>query len=210
MKPLAKTNCTWSAELAYVIGLIATDGNLSPDGRHIAFISGEIEMIRLFRKYLKTKSKIGRKSSGYSDKKYFVVQVGDKNFYTFLMGIGLTRNKSKTIGELKIPKKHFYDFLRGCIDGDGSIGGFKHPQSKLIQYKIRLVSASKKFLEWIRSVTTSDGIKGFLTTSRKMHTLVYAKKDSTKLINLLYYAGFPASLKRKYRRAKEIIGNISK
>ncbi len=210
MKPLAKTNCTWSAELAYVVGLIATDGNLSPDGRHIAFISGEMEMVRLFRKYLNTKAKIGRKSSGYSDKKGFVVQIGDVNFYKFLTGIGLTRNKSRTIGELKIPKEFFYDFFRGCIDGDGSIGGFKHPESKLIQYKIRLVSASKKFLEWIRSVTISDGIKGFLTTSRKMHTLVYAKKDSTKLINLLYYAGFPASLKRKYNSAQIIIGETNK
>lgn len=209
MKPLAKTNCTWSPELAYVIGLIATDGNLSPDGRHIAFVSGEMEMIRLFRKYINTKAKIGRKSSGFSDKKYFVVQVGDKNFYTFLVGIGLTANKSKTIGELKIPKDFFYDFLRGCIDGDGSIGGFKHPESRLIQYKIRLVSASKKFLEWIRSVTTGDGIRGFLTKSGYMHTLVYAKKDSTKLINLLYYAGFPASLKRKYHRAQIIIGKAN-
>ena len=86
MKQLAKTDCTWSAKLAYIIGLIATDGNLSPDGRHISFISSEIEMIRMFRKYLNTKAKIGRKKSGYTDKKGYVVQIGDKNFYKFLEG----------------------------------------------------------------------------------------------------------------------------
>lgn len=207
MKSLAKINCTWSAEFAYVIGLIATDGNLSPDGRHITFTSKDLELASLFRKYINSDGKIGKKSRILlGEKKYFVVQLGDVVFYKFLLSIGLTPNKSKTMGKLKIPEEFFYDFLRGCIDGDGTIGGFKHPESMLIQYKIRLVSASKMFLDWLQSSTARDGVKGFLTRSGYMHTLVYAKKDSTKLINLLYYAGFPISLKRKYDQAQLIVG----
>ena len=202
MKPLAKTNCTWSAELAYVIGLIATDGNLSSDGRHIAFTSKDFELATLFQKYLNHQGKIGRKSRGAGgEKKYFVVQLGDVVFYKFLLSIGLTPNKSKTMGELKIPQKYFYDFFRGCIDGDGSLGFFMHPESKIPQFKTRLVSASKLFLDWIRSLTIKDGIKGFITTSEELHTLVFAKQDSTKLLNLVYYAGFPKSLERKYSQA---------
>ncbi len=202
MKPLAKTNCTWSPELAYVVGLIATDGNMSSDGRHITFTSKDLELATLFKKYLNHEGKIGRKSrGGGGEKKYFVVQLGDVIFYKFLLSIGLTPKKSKTMGKLEIPQKYFYDFFRGCIDGDGSVGSFMHPESKLPQFKTRLVSASKLFLEWIRSLTIKDGIKGFITTSDGLHTLVFAKRDSTKLLNLVYYAGFPPSLGRKYLQA---------
>ena len=211
MKPLAKTNCTWSAELAYVVGLIATDGNLSPDGRHIVFTSKDLELAMLFQKYINHKGKIGIKSrGGGGEKKYFVVQLGDVIFYKFLLSIGLTPKKSRTISKLKIPRVYFYDFFRGCIDGDGSIGSFMHPQSKLPQFKVRLVSASKLFLEWIRSVTIKDGIKGYFTTGGGIYEFAFAKRDSTKLLNLVYYAGFPPSLGRKHDKAKEIIGSINK
>ena len=206
MKPLAKTNCTWSTELAYVVGLIATDGNLSPDGRHITFTSKDLGLAVLFQKYLNHKGKIGRKSrGGGGEKKYFVVQLGDVVFYKFLLSIGLTPKKSKTMGKLKIPQKYFYDFLRGCIDGDGSISSFMHPQSKLPQFKVRLVSASKLFLEWIRSMTIKDGINGYFTTGGGIDVLAFAKKDSTKLLNLVYYAGFPPSLERKYLQAIRLL-----
>lgn len=206
MKPLAKTNCAWSAEFAYVIGLIAADGNLSPDGRHITFTSKDLELAVLFKQYLKHEGKIGKKSrGGDGEKKYFVVQLGDVVFYKFLLSIGLTPKKSKTINKLKIPQKYFYDFLRGCIDGDGSIGSFIHPESRLPQFKVRIVSASKLFLEWVRSMTIKDGIKGFFTIANGVYVLVFAKGDSTKLLNLVYYVGFPSSLERKYLQAVKLL-----
>ncbi|MDP2693170.1 MAG: LAGLIDADG family homing endonuclease [bacterium] len=206
MKPLKKTNCTWSSKFAYVIGLIASDGNLSSDGRHVIFTSKDEELALLFKRYTKHKGKISKKSRGGSNEKnYFYVQIGDVNFYKFLLSIGLTQRKSHTIGKLDIPKKFFYDFLRGCIDGDGSIGIFRHPQSKYPQFKIRLVSASKQFLEWVQGITNRDGIKGFFTISKTIHVLAYAKNDSIKLSNLIYYSGYPPSLSRKSSVAKKFI-----
>lgn len=206
MKPLSKINFVWSAKLAYIIGLIASDGNLSPDGRHINFTTKDLELAEIFKEYLKFKGKIGRKGrGGVAEKLYYVVQPGDVVFYKFLQSIGLTPKKSKTISKLQIHKDYFYDFLRGCLDGDGNIGYFKHPQSRLPQFRVRLFSASKSFLNWIKGETKKDGIKGYMTKSRFLHVLAYAKKDSTKLLNLVYYDGFPASLSRKYEVAKNII-----
>ncbi len=34
MKPLGRVKIEWSDKFAYAIGLVASDGNLSPDGRH--------------------------------------------------------------------------------------------------------------------------------------------------------------------------------
>ena len=77
----------------------------------------------------------------------FVIQFGDRIFYDFLISLGITPAKSKTIASLKIPEKYFADFLRGCIDGDGDIDVHSHPESQHPQLRIRLVSASPKFLK---------------------------------------------------------------
>ena len=69
----------WSHNIAYVVGLITTDGNLSIDGRHIDFTSKDIQLIKTFKKCLGIKNKIGLKISGFSDKKYFRIQFGDVN-----------------------------------------------------------------------------------------------------------------------------------
>ena len=39
----------WNPEFAYVIGLLTTDGNLSKDGRHIAFTSKDIQLVKSFK-----------------------------------------------------------------------------------------------------------------------------------------------------------------
>lgn len=211
MKPLGKVQCKWSSKLAYVIGLITSDGSLSIDGRHISFVSTDLDLIYLFCEYLGLKNKIGTKIGGYDvGRTCYVVQFGDVLFYRWLLTIGLMPNKSKILGGLLIPKEYFYDFLRGCIDGDGSIGFFKHPESKHPQWRVRLVSASRPFLEWVMSVTRTDGIKGYIIPpGKRVGTLAYAIKDSTKLLNLLYYPGFPRSLSRKYEKVKIFLADVA-
>jgi len=66
IKPLGKVRLQWSPEFAYAIGLIVTDGNLSPDGRHIAFTSKDRELIDNFQRSLGTHLNVGMKSSGSS------------------------------------------------------------------------------------------------------------------------------------------------
>ena len=39
MKRLSKIKIKWSSKFAYAMGLLATDGNLSKDERHIDFTS---------------------------------------------------------------------------------------------------------------------------------------------------------------------------
>jgi len=48
-------------------------------------------------------------------KKCFVIQIGDIVFYKFLLSIGLTPRKTKTIGSIKIPQKYFLIFLEGVL-----------------------------------------------------------------------------------------------
>ena len=209
MKRLSKVNTEWSPSFAYAIGLIATDGNLSKDGRHINLTSKDEEMILTFKRCLSITNKIGLKTRGGSKiKKYFQVQFGDKNFYEFLLSLGLMPAKSKTIGALKIPEEYFADFLRGCIDGDGNIDMHYHPESKHPQLKVRLCSASNNFLFWMKS-TISQIIElrgGWIENGRNIFILNYGKADSIKLLGYIYYVGVESYLERKYSLAQKFLG----
>src|SRR3989338_4995916 len=101
MRPKNKVKIEWSPEFAYALGLLATDGNLSKDGRHFDFTSNEIEQLRNFMKCLGIRVKIGYKTSGYTGRKRPRIQFGDVNFYHFLLGIGFMPAKTKVIGQLK-------------------------------------------------------------------------------------------------------------
>ncbi len=209
MKRLNKVLIKWSPDFAYAIGLITTDGNLSKDDRHLNMTSKDKDMIITFKKCLGLKNKIGRKTRGGSKiKKYFQVQFGDKNFYEFLLSIGLTPAKSKTIGALNILDEYFADFFRGCIDGDGNINIASHPESRHLQLRIRLCSASPLFLNWIKNkILNLYGIKsGWIETKENIGVLVYAKADSIKLLNIMYYPKVNNYLKRKYVIAKQFLG----
>lgn len=204
---------TWSPLLAYTIGIIATDGNLSPDGRHINITSKDNQLLETIKLILNLKNKISRKGSGSSiGKKYFCLQFGNIDFYRFLLRIGLTPAKSKTLGELSVPDAYFFDFFRGCIDGDGNISITFHPESRHPQLRIRLVSASESFILWVKETITRrlEMMGGSIYKSpQKMYTLSYGKADSIRLINLMYGYNVPC-LERKRVLAKQfIIGRVA-
>ncbi|OGY42997.1 MAG: hypothetical protein A2Y67_03350 [Candidatus Buchananbacteria bacterium RBG_13_39_9] len=205
MKPLNKIKSVWSPDFAYVIGLMTTDGNLSPDGRHLHFTSKDLELAMLFKKILGLSNKIGRKSrGGNEEKKYYVVQFGDINFYRFLLSIGLMPNKSKILGSLKIPDKYFKDFLRGCIDGDGNIHYFKHPESQFSQLRVRISSASNLFLIWLKN-KSNENLKlvgGWIEKSKGANILCYGTKDSLRLLKNIYKDKTAPYLRRKYLKAE--------
>jgi hypothetical protein len=143
----------WSTDLAYVLGLITTDGSLSKDKRHINLTSKDLEQIRTFAEILKLKNKIGTKTSSFNPSgKYFYIQFGNIIFYNFLLKVGLMPNKTKVLNTLKIPDRYFADFLRGHFDGDGFSYSYwdKRWKNSFMLYT-GFSSASIKHLEWIKN-----------------------------------------------------------
>lgn len=220
---LPDKNFKWTPELAYVVGLLTTDGNLSKDGRHIIMRSSDLQLLRTFKKCLNLTNKISEttKYDRWCKKPAYRIQFGNVQLYRWLLKIGLFPRKTYTIGELKIPNKYFPDFLRGHLDGDGQVwtykdywNTFKSPKYIYTRLWTRFISASKSHIQWLReSITRLIGIKGHLwereiskpnqTTS--MWELKFAKKDSIKLLSWIYYHPNVPCLKRKRKVAEKFI-----
>ena len=110
------------------------------------------------------------------------------------------------------------DFLRGCIDGDGSIVTYidrysAHKKSIYVYTRlfVSLVSASPRFLEWVqRSLRNILGLSGSIT-ARRTHSgndlwcLRYAKRESLAILRWMYHAPDVPCLRRKREIAEPFL-----
>jgi hypothetical protein len=186
----AKTiNYIWSKELAYLAGLIASDGCLLNDGRHINITSIDFEIISYVMQITgKEKNKWNIKKGAYGTEAYNF-NFSDVSLFDFLTDIGITTKKSLTIDALNVPDDLFADFLRGLFDGDGTIYGFEDKRWKSsYMFYCGFASASPKFVIWLRSSIARlvMPVGGSVRNSPGFQVLAYAKEDSAMLYNYMY------------------------
>ncbi|MDO8511642.1 MAG: hypothetical protein Q7S57_00025 [bacterium] len=199
-------------DLWYVIGLIATDGNLSLDGRHINITSKDIQHLEKVKIALGLLSKITMKANGTSKKKiYGALSFSDVCFFRYLLSIGLTPKKSLTISQISVPEVYFTHFLRGVIDGDGNIHRWIHPQNNCEQWELRIYSASINFTQWLYDKTTelfhvSGNIITSLPHGRNMYNIKFGKMAAQAVLRGCYTKDCLA-LERKYILAKSCISS---
>ncbi len=193
------------ANLWYLVGLITSDGCLSRDGRHIDVTSKECDFLLKIKARFGLSNKIGIKYNSLKQKN-FHIQLSNKNFYDFLLSIGLKPSKSLTLKALTIPSYYFSDFLRGLIDGDGCIRRWVHPSNKREQWSLRIYSGSKDFLEWLsEKIKINFNILGKLHKNENRNTvyvLKFGKMAAREITKRCYYANC-FGLDRKIKLANE-------
>ena len=212
----------WTPQLAYVVGLLATDGNLSKDGRHITMRSKDIDLMEMFLSCLGLRNKIGTTiiapRDGHKGGQYYRVQFGSVQFYNWLVSIGITPAKSRTIGPVRIPNRYFRDFLRGHLDGDGTILLYQDTSNQYrgrtytnLRIYLRFISASYEHIAWLRkTITNLTCAHGALLHHQPrtphyatMWHLQFSKKEAKQLLNWIYYQPNLPCLKRKWMIAQE-------
>ena len=128
-------------------------------------------------------------------------------------------SKTSKLGLLKIPNEYFADFLRGHIDGDGSVISYidKHNSYKGKTYTynrlyVTLRYASFRHMKWIRcriykNLKIKGSLSGWKNRKKKnlkiLWTLRFCKKDSLVLLKYIYYGKNVPCLRRK-RKVAEI------
>lgn len=210
-KPKGKVNIKWGKNFAYAIGLLVADGCLSKDGRHIDLTSKDKIQVKTFKECLKLDTKIGKKFSGGGNLSYHT-QFGDVLFYRFLMSIGIFPAKSKTILSVSVPKRYFFDFLRGYFDGDGSSYSYYDPKYKnSFRFYISFTSGSRQYIDWLRKkIYELIDVKGFLSYNRNNPyvQLKYAKKEAIIISKNMYYCSGLSYLKRKFKKITQSLNII--
>ena len=209
--------CRWSADTAWIVGLMASDGNLSKVGYAMSLTSNDVDLLESVRGILGLDNRLGRVRGGWGHACYRL-QWRDRVFHTWLTDIGLTPRKSLTLGPLAVPDEYFADFFRGCIDGDGTILVYKDRQhtarnARYVYQRlyVSLVSASRPFVTWVQgTIERLIGVRGAIYDksgrgARPMWTLRYAKRKSLRLLPWMYASPDKPCLSRKRTRAEQFM-----
>ncbi|HEY0979487.1 MAG TPA: hypothetical protein VGE23_01450 [Candidatus Paceibacterota bacterium] len=204
----------WTADFAYAVGLMATDGNLSSDGRHIELTSKDEAQLITFLECIGKTAPITKKRSGFTGKEVSRVQFSDSRLHAFLRSIGLTPRKTLTIGELDIPNEYFFDFLRGHHDGDGTFYSYYDPRWKAsFMFYLSFVSASRRHIDWLRErIERALGARGHITRNKEgtIFQLKYAKAEAIAILNYMYANTSCAHLLRKRLKIEEALRIVGK
>lgn len=198
----------WTAEMAYAVGLIATDGCLG-QGRRITFTSADRVLVKTFLACTGHSVKIGvDRRRGH---RVYRAQIGDVQFYRWLASVGLTERKSLTLGAIDVPDEFLFPIVRGLLDGDGSIANklWRADTKDRSDYfwewlATRFVSGSRRHLEWLASrIDGLLGLRGYIGVHRSRKrpgvtfALRYGKPASVRLLALLYADRDAPALPRK-------------
>jgi hypothetical protein len=188
---------TWSDDLAWLIGLIWTDGNLSENTVEIC--SKDKDLIQTVADLISQEGGVRPKNKGAAWRVVFT----SKKVNKFLKEVGLTEAKSFTVAwPLGLPEAFEGDFVRGVIDGDGSVLIRKaRPGQKAPDLTVSIVGASKGFIDSLAAWLDKQGIRNNVRVShhnvfvinvahqdslRKLYGLIYPKNENTTALQRKY------------------------
>lgn len=191
-----------SPDKAYFLGLLASDGNISPrlTAVRIALKEDDQDILEKFREYLGTDAPKLRlkysKNKGVVAAPQKILCLSRVQMVKDLILHGITPNKSKTL-KIECNLQGFEkDFLRGVWDGDGSIG--------VRRFKVCTASAvfSIQLQEMIAKISNIKlPIKEEISKSgNPLYVIVGYIKDAPAIQAI--YSGAELSLQRKLKTYK--------
>jgi len=110
----------WSAEMAYIIGLMATDGCLYSGRRKLNFKSMDRVLVTTFLRILGRSNRV-KEAPTEEGGIVYLTEFSDSFLYEWFRSVGLTPRKSLTLGPLTVPDEYLLPLARGLLDGDGSV-----------------------------------------------------------------------------------------
>jgi hypothetical protein len=184
------------ADYYYLIGLLATDGHITYPPNYVHYscsIQLNVEDKDILEKIY---SKFGGRLKIYSNNIKW--SLNNIEFIDHLKTIGFTHNKTYSLNISEwfdaIPDKNKFHFMRGVIDGDGSI--IRNSQNG---YRLCLVSASEPFIKMC-----TDFLEGSYYKDRNTYCMQISKKQKVlDILYKLYSSDF--CIKRKYNKAIQLL-----
>lgn len=194
-------------EKAYWLGFLYADGHVSDDGAlHLQLQGRDIKVLEDLKKSLDYTGNIKlRKIKG---KDYYGLRIWSVEICSALKKLGINRDKTKNPSIPKIRKELYKDFIRGLIDGDGTIYCKRKSDKKMISTIHILIH--EKCLNDILDMMESF-IEKFTCSVGDHHRTKYLKiisingnRQSLKILNAIYLNS-NLYLERKYKKYLELL-----
>lgn len=122
---------SWTPAMAYVLGVIVTDGNLLPsskrDSRYknamtrFGVAQKDPELLEKILALMGSNAKIYKSRQSRTGNLIYQFSINDDDIYDDLVALGLSPKKSRTIRFPSVDTANLRHFIRGCWDGDGSV-----------------------------------------------------------------------------------------
>jgi len=184
-------------EMAYVLGFIYSDGNISNQLDHFSISQKEPEILYKIKDLMSSEHQIVKKT----DQEIYILTIGNKVMINDLLSLGLTPNKSLDV-QFPVLKEDLYrHFIRGYFDGDGSIFIAKDG------WRVNFVSGSRDFMYILEQVLHKHGglsNRPIYNYPAKVnsHQIIYLKLEDLKALYSYMYSdlalGGGLCLSRKY------------
>lgn len=191
----------WSHELAYFLGWMASDGNISEENNTFRITSTDIEhlesLFSLFSYGWKTSIREWKTKEHSHYLPAGTISIAREDIMNKLIDYGIPPNKSLIMKMPYIPSKYMRDFVRGVFEGDGCI-----TYKSNLSPKIVFATGSERFAYGLgKAIERQTGLKVHVYVDNKnTWTLEYSSITSVKMLFKYMYNGVPSELilKRKY------------
>lgn len=194
----------WSPEMSYVLGFIAADGNICHSGKahtlHIA--SDDRDIIEKIKKILNYSGPIHQKNR-FNGKISYSLRICDQIIFKDLENWGISERKSLTLFP-KVRKKYVSDFLRGYLDGDGTV--YLRNTKYLSKLGVVFYTASKPMAKFIYTNLKNLLIHSFSNIQNRLtkynncyYSISLGHKASCELYSKIY-PNTDLYMERKYNK----------
>jgi len=214
----------WTPAMAYVLGVIITDGWLIPGRRRdpssrafstppqVGLFQKEPELLEKVLALMGSNARIyhhkERTTGNVIAGEGYRFLINSKRIFDRLVFLGVTPAKSLTMEFPDVPEHLVSHFLRGCWDGDGSFYRCSRGQGHA-----SFVSGSRKFIERVEDVLRRHGMprkKIYVENRGKNPSYTIRYNGQSPLIRFfkIFYMGVNESmyLTRKFEILSDILG----
>lgn len=172
---------TWSHEMAWVLGLVITDGTINKKVHSVYLSQKDEEILHKVAHLMGAEPRIAAPTGTRTTP---MLIINSKIIKDDLIGLGVTPNKSFTVEFPDIPQEYLAAFVRGVIDGDGWVDREG--------YSMNITTASYSFAKGLSDVFGSWGLvsdtKWIKTKSEKdiCRVWIKGKKQIVILSEIIY------------------------
>jgi hypothetical protein len=201
---LKKIDCH---DKAYILGLIYTDGWIYKDYKGICVQLTETDgylLENVAKRFGAAASVIRIKCEAKRNKLPNAKDMVRLGVYSEELAqqakkLGVVKNKTYCLRLTdKLPQEYIYSFLRGLIDGDGTIGVYRG------HIACRIAMKHKPFAEDVASLTVAEKWSIYTTKSNDMHavSLLGDRQNRIEFLRKIYEHKSDLFLERKYAKVQ--------